>query len=154
MNKTIDVQTSRDVRKEAQQVFVRHTELLSSGRIPEWVDLFAEDGLLEFPYAPAGFPKSVRGKAALLAYMKNFPEHFQVRFHGIVFHETADPSLVIAEFASEGIARATGRPYNQTYISVVETKDGLITRYRDFWNPLVAMEALGSIGSMVDAFTH
>jgi ketosteroid isomerase-like protein len=85
--------------------------------------------------------------------MKNFPEHFRVEFVNLRFHETTDPSLVIAEFESRGVALATQRPYNQTYISVVETDNGKISRYVDFWNPLVAMTALGDDPSdMVSAF--
>ncbi|AEI44525.1 hypothetical protein KNP414_06001 [Paenibacillus mucilaginosus KNP414] len=57
----------------------------------------------------------------------------------------AGPELVKAI----GRYRETGNPYNQTYISVVETKDGLITRYRDFWNPLVAIESVGSVNDAV-----
>ncbi|NMO13505.1 nuclear transport factor 2 family protein [Pyxidicoccus fallax] len=135
---------TQQIRKQAQQTFSNHLEYLSSGRISEWVDLFAEDGVLEFPYGPEGFPKKVTGKGELYAYMKNFPRHFQVRFTGLRFHETTDPSLVVAEFSSEGKALETGRPYNQTYISLVETRDGKITRYVDFWNPLVAMKAMGA----------
>ncbi|WP_323395177.1 nuclear transport factor 2 family protein [Myxococcus guangdongensis] len=101
-----------------------------------------EDGVLEFPYGPEGFPQKVEGKEALHGYMKNFPEHFDVRFKDLRFHETVDPTRVVAEFASEGTARSTGRPYHQKYISVVETRDDRITRYVDFWNPRVAMKAM------------
>ncbi|MGF7032381.1 hypothetical protein J2T17_003304 [Paenibacillus mucilaginosus] len=31
----------------------------------------------------------------------------------------------------------------------METKDALITRYRDFWNPLVAIESVGSVNDAV-----
>lgn len=130
------------IRERAQETFRRHLEYLSSDRIPEWVELFTEDGVLEFPYGPEGFPQKVAGKQELFEYMKNFPRHFEVRFMRLKFHETTDPTLVVAEFASEGKAVSTGRPYNQTYISVVETKDGHISRYVDFWNPLVAMKAI------------
>ncbi|MEG3628071.1 nuclear transport factor 2 family protein [Streptomyces poriticola] len=131
------------VRAAAQQTFRDHLDHLSSGRIEEWVELFTEDGVLEFPYGPAGFPPSVTGKAELLAYMQNFPRHFDVEFTGPRFHETLDPALVVAEFSSVGTAISTGRPYHQRYISVVETRDGRISRYVDFWNPLVAAESLG-----------
>jgi ketosteroid isomerase-like protein len=141
------------VRATAQETFRSHLERLSAGRIPQWVDLFTEDGVLEFPYGPDGYPKRVAGKEELLAYMKNFPEHFKVEFTDLRFHETTDPTLVIAEFKSLGTALATGRPYHQTYISVVETVDGKISRYVDFWNPLVAIEALGGgAEDMVSAF--
>ena len=35
---------------------------------------------------------------------------------------------------------ATGRPYAQDYVIVLVVKDGLMTLYRDYWNPLVALE--------------
>ncbi len=64
---------------------------------------------------------------------------------------------MIAEFRSRGTAIATGKPYDQTYISIVHTRDGRITRYVDFWNPLVAIEALATDdqrGDMIKAFTN
>jgi uncharacterized protein len=88
-------------------------------------------------------PQRVAGRAALLEHMRRFPETFKVEFVGLVFHETVDPSLVIAEFRSTGTALPTGKPYEQTCISVVRTdEDGLITHYLDYWNPLVAIAAL------------
>ncbi|MEV5810013.1 nuclear transport factor 2 family protein [Streptomyces parvulus] len=140
------------IRAGARQAFKNHLEYLSSGRIPEWVDLFTEDGVLEFPYAPKGYPSRVAGKDELLEYMSNFPKHFRVEFTDLHFHETVDASLVIAEFKSDGVALATNKPYLQTYISVVETEDGKITRYVDFWNPLAAAEALGSTEDVLAAF--
>ncbi|MER5476809.1 nuclear transport factor 2 family protein [Streptomyces sp. NPDC002734] len=142
------------IQAGARQAFMDHLEYLSSGRIPEWTDLFTEDGILEFPYGPEGYPTKMQGKAALFDYMKVFPNTFDVRFTDLYFHETVDPSLVIAEFKSIGHAISTGRPYNQTYISVVETRDGKISRYVDFWNPLVGMDALGGgTESLVSAVT-
>ncbi|RSS82168.1 nuclear transport factor 2 family protein [Streptomyces sp. WAC06614] len=154
MSKTPSAPQNPDaVRAAAQQAFRNHLAYLSAGRITEWVDLFTEDGVLEFPYAPKGFPARTEGKEGLFAYMRNFPEHFRVEFVDLHFHETVDPSLVIAEFKSKGVALSTGRPYDQTYISVVETEEGRISRYVDFWNPLVGMEALGGDSTdMVSAF--
>jgi len=133
-----------EIRNKAEQAFKNHLTYLSSGRIPEWADLFTENGMLEFPYAPKGFPQKVEGKSNLLEYMKNFPEHFKVEFKNLYFHPTANANLVIAEFESDGIAIATNNPYRQKYISVVTTDDiGKIEKYVDFWNPLTAMESLG-----------
>ncbi|MFE3580919.1 nuclear transport factor 2 family protein [Streptomyces vinaceus] len=156
MSETASTPQATDViRAGAQQAFKNHLDHLSAGRIAQWVDLFTEDGVLEFPYAPKDFPASPSGKEGLFEYMKNFPEHFRVEFIDLHFHETVDPSLVIAEFKSKGVALSTGRPYNQTYISVVETRDGKISRYVDFWNPMVGMEALGdSTADMVTAFSN
>lgn len=135
--------TKEQIRNAAQQTFKNHLEFLSSGRIKEWVDLFKEDGILEFPYGPKDFPTSVSGKEELYEYMKNFPNHFEVKFDNLLFHATEEPTLIIAEFTSDGHALSTGKPYIQKYISVVTTDDeGKIIRYVDFWNPMVALEAI------------
>jgi ketosteroid isomerase-like protein len=147
-------QSTDSVRAAAQQTFRSHLDHLSAGRFAEWVDLFTEDGVLEFPYAPKGYPAQVAGKQDLLGHLKSFSENFRVKFTDLRFHETTDPSLVIAELKSEGIALGTGRPYNQTYISVVETENSKISRYVDFWNPQVAAEALGGgADDLVSAFS-
>ncbi|MEV7867314.1 nuclear transport factor 2 family protein [Streptomyces sp. NPDC088124] len=130
-------------RVAAQHAVAEHLRLTAAGRIDEWVALFAPDAVLEFPFAPAGVSRRVTGRDALVAHMSNFPETFDVDFVDLVFHETVDPSLVIAEFRSTGTALPTGKPYEQRCISVVRTDDNaLITHYLDYWNPLVAIEAL------------
>ncbi|QSQ17914.1 nuclear transport factor 2 family protein [Myxococcus landrumensis] len=130
-------------RAAAQHAVAEHLRLTAAGRTEEWVSLFAPDAVLEFPFAPAGVPARVTGRDALLAHMSNFPKTFDVQFVDLVFHDTVDPSLVIAEFRSMGTARTTGKPYEQKCISVVRTDaDARITHYLDYWNPLVAIEAL------------
>ncbi|UPZ26620.1 nuclear transport factor 2 family protein [Streptomyces sp. LRE541] len=130
-------------RAAAQHAVAEHLRLTAAGHTEEWVELFAPDAVLEFPYAPVGVPKQVAGRDALLAHMRGFPETFDVEFADLVFHDTVDPSLVIVEFRSKGTALPTGKPYEQTCISVVRTDDDArITHYLDYWNPLVAIEAL------------
>lgn len=138
-------------RAAAQHTVAEHLRLTAAGRVDEWVALFAPDAVLEFPFAPAGVPRRVAGRDALFEHMSHFPETFDVEFGDLVFHETVDPSLVIAEFHSTGNARPTGKPYEQTCISVVWTNDdALITHYLDYWNPLVAIEALTPDGAPSD----
>lgn len=136
-------QNDIDRRAAAQHAVAEHLRLTAAGRVDEWVTLFAPDAVLEFPFAPDGVERRVAGRDALVAHMRHFPETFDVDFGDLVFHETVDPSLVIAEFRSTGTARPTGKPYEQTRISVVRTDDDArITHYLDYWNPLVAIEAL------------
>jgi uncharacterized protein len=132
-----------DRRAAAQHAVSEHLRLTAAGRTDEWAALFVPDAVLEFPFAPTGVPRRVTGRDALVAHMSSFPENFDVEFVDLVFHETVDPSLVIAEFRSTGTALPTGKPYEQTCVSVVRTNDdALITHYLDYWNPLVAIEAL------------
>ncbi|MEQ3552411.1 nuclear transport factor 2 family protein [Pseudonocardia nematodicida] len=139
--------TGNDRRSAAQHAVTEHLRLTASGHTGEWVRLFAPDAVLEFPFAPDGVPRRLAGHDELAAYMSGFPEMFDVEFVDLVFHETVDPGLAVAEFRSTGTARQTGKPYEQTCISVVRTDDdGLITHYLDYWNPLVAIEALTPTG--------
>lgn len=136
----------------AQHAVHEHIRLVSSGRIDEWLDLFTPDGVLEFPYAPPGVPAAVHGREALREHMLHFPETFDVEFVDLVFVETTNPHVAVAEFRSVGTAVPTGKPYEQTCISVVHTdQDGLITRYVDYWNPLVAVEALTPVDAAAPA---
>jgi uncharacterized protein len=79
----------------------------------------------------------------LYEQMKTFPELLEVRFADVIFHDTVDPELVIAEFRADCTAVPTGRTFQQTYISVVHTRNGKFVHFKDFWNPLPVIEALG-----------
>jgi uncharacterized protein len=147
------VSSNDSIRAAAQQAFQDHLDLLAAGRSADWVNLFTEDAAVEFPYAPAGYPIEVVGKTNLLTHATRFAETFRVEFTEPQFHETVDPTVVIAEVKSTGVALQTGRPYNQTFICVVETAGGKMSRYVDYWNPQVVAEALGSNDDMVTAFT-
>src|SRR4029077_16005334 len=126
----------------AREIFARSLDFISTGKVQEWVGLFAEDGILEFPFPLPGFPDRVEGTTALNEYMKVFPEQLKVEFSEPVYYETADPGLLIAEFTSEGTALMTGKKFRQRYLSIVWINDGKIARYRDFWNPWVIIDAL------------
>lgn len=134
---------TQQLRERAQAVFATNLQLVEQARIREWVDLFAEDGTLEFPYCPPGIPWRFTGHHELYEHMRHFPEQLELSFSDLRFHETTDPELVIAEFVGRGRAVVTGRPVHQTFISVVRTSGGRITLFRDFWNPLVILAALG-----------
>jgi ketosteroid isomerase-like protein len=117
----------------AQHAVAEHLRLTAAGQTDEWVKLFAPDGV----------PRRVQGHEALVAHMRTFPQTFDVEFVDLVFHDTVDAHVAVAEFRSTGTAIPTGKPYRQECVSVVHTDDdGLITHYLDYWNPLIAVEAL------------
>ncbi|GAA3652933.1 nuclear transport factor 2 family protein [Flavivirga jejuensis] len=132
------------IKNRAEETFKNHLACLSQGKISDWSNLFAKNGVLEVPYAPKGFPKKVEGRTALYDYMKNFPEQFKVTYKNLNFHPTANPNLAIVEFDCEGVALSTKNAFIQKYISIVTTNDaGEIIKYVDYWNPIVIMESLG-----------
>lgn len=116
-------------------------QLLLEKNIPAWVDLWDDDGVLEFPFAPEGWPERLEGKTAVADYMRHYPDHVDVHdFPDVKIHQTTVPETVVVEMRGVGRLVETGRPFNMTYIAVVTVKDGRITSYRDYWNPLAVQQ--------------
>lgn len=122
---------------------------LLDGDVEPWLDMFTDDGAMAFPYAPEGMPKRIEGKAALANHLARFPHQFDFsRFSDPICHYSTDPEVMIAEFSCQATVMGTGRSYNQRYISVITIRDGKIANYKDYWNPLVALQALGGEDAM------
>ncbi|WP_395298172.1 nuclear transport factor 2 family protein [Kitasatospora hibisci] len=116
----------------------RHSlRLLLAKDIPGWVGLWAEHGVMEFPFAPPGRPRRLEGRAAVADYIRDYPDHIDLHdFPDLRIHETTDDGTIVVEMRGVGRVVATGAPFDMTYIAVVTVEDGRFTAYRDYWNPL------------------
>jgi uncharacterized protein len=131
-----------DDQKQIETRVLDALEALTRRDTSKWSELFADDGVQEFPFAPKGSPERIESKARIAEYLKDYPEKLNLHHIGQpVWHHDGDTA--IAEFAVKGTAVATGKPYNQRYISVIEHQGGKITRYVDYWNPQIVTDALG-----------
>ncbi|MFF8264675.1 nuclear transport factor 2 family protein [Streptomyces virginiae] len=125
----------------AAELYRHGLELLLEKDIPAWVELWDTSGVLEFPFAPEGWPPCLEGKAAVGEYMRHYPEHVDLHgFPEVKIHQTAAPETIVVEMRAVGRLVKTDTPYDMTYIAVVTVRDGLITSYRDYWNPLAASQ--------------
>ncbi|MFJ2020499.1 nuclear transport factor 2 family protein [Streptomyces nodosus] len=120
----------------------RHSlRLLLDKDIPAWVALWAEDGLMEVPFAPDGWPRRLEGKEAVAAYMRHYPAHIDLHdFPDLRIHQTTDPQTIVVEMRGVGRLVESDAPFDMTYIAVVTVQEGHITSYRDYWNPLAVQE--------------
>ncbi|HEY2486857.1 MAG TPA: nuclear transport factor 2 family protein [Candidatus Binataceae bacterium] len=131
---------SDELRAQTLKLLQSYHALIVERRFDEWIELWAEDGTCEFPYAPEGRPRVLQGKNAILAYMTGYPEWIAIdSIAEMRVHAMHDPELAVVEMAIKGRALTTGRPYNQRYVIVVEARNGKIWRYREYWNPLVTL---------------
>lgn len=79
---------------------------------------------MEFPYAPADYPQRLDGRAAITGYLRDYTDHVGLRaITARTVHQTLDPEVVVVEFAVDGTAVRTGRPYRLRYISVITVHD-------------------------------
>ena len=115
---------------------------LKRGDVRPWVEMFHDDGVMEFPYAPPGFPGRLDGKAAIAEYMRTYPEHLSIErvVRRAVYH---CDDVMVAEFACEATVVTNGNRFEMNYVGVVKTEGGKVKHYRDYWNPLVALQAVG-----------
>ncbi|MEU3065004.1 nuclear transport factor 2 family protein [Streptomyces subrutilus] len=118
-------------------VYRRGLRLLLDKDIAAWIDLWDDEGVFEFPFAPEGWPARLDGKAAVAAYMRGYPDHIDLHaFSSVRIHHTARPETIVVEMHGTGRLVRTGDPFAMTYIAVVTVRNGLILHYRDYWNPL------------------
>jgi hypothetical protein len=55
-----------------------------------------------------------------------------------------DPNKMVIELAINGHLLSNGATYNQRYVTFFEFEFGKIKHYREYWNPVVSIEAYGS----------
>ena len=67
----------------------------------------------------------------------------------VTVHHTERPGTIVVEFTAHGRTVRTGEPYRLDYITVITVQDGLITHYRDYWSPLAAASAAGTLPELL-----
>jgi ketosteroid isomerase-like protein len=108
-----------------------------------YFDTIADDALFEFRYDFPGYPKTVRGRANLMALYSGYGNNITLhRADGLVVHPSKDSRVVILEYEVHGTVLATGALYDNRFISVVTIENRKIIRWRDYMDSLAAWTAL------------
>lgn len=114
-----------------------------------FLDMFAEDGVMEFPYAYAGLPRRIEGREAMADHLAMLATLISIdRMGEPVITQTTDAGTVVLEFEGFGTGIETGGPYEQRYVSIIRTREGRIVHYKDYWNPLAVLVALRGAGEV------
>jgi ketosteroid isomerase-like protein len=129
-------------------VLARRRQLLLDGDTDGFTDLFTPDAVLEFCFhgSPGTTPVRIAGREAIREYSRQamaFPvliEDYEVTD----LHQTQDPAVVIAEMRTKVTLTETGRSLTATSIQVLRIQDGHIALFRDFADPRIFQELMGS----------
>ena len=124
-----------------------------------FAEMFAETGVMEFPFAPADGVRRLEGRPALIDYLTGLGTMIDiVGVSAPIVHRSVDADTFILEFTGVGRGVASGKTYEQTYISVIRVSGGRIVHYRDYWNPDVIAQVVGDAhavsGSQAGGETH
>jgi ketosteroid isomerase-like protein len=108
-----------------------------------YLELFALNGTVEFPFAPPGVPARMKGRdqirSALLPLWQRAWEAGwrSIGYGPIVVHESLNPEVVVAEFDLYGEVASTGETFQLAYVHIYRIRNGQIVSLRDYWNPQV-----------------
>ena len=140
---------ARSPREVAEQV-----RRMVAGEGVEFADLFAEDGVLVYPFSPPGQPAELHGREAIRAY---FADRGRARdlfvMEGVEAQilQTDDPEVVVTEITHHGWSRAADAPYRHTALGVIRVRCGQIVRYDDYMDPIALARLLGRTSELAAA---
>ena len=118
--------------------------------IDGWVDSFAIDGIMEWPFRLKGVPPRLEGRNAIRAALEPVWERAKKskrRISGherVVFHETTDPEVAIVEF--DMVGETVRGPFRQTMVYLLRVRGGRVLLLREFVDT-AALSELFRVGS-------
>jgi ketosteroid isomerase-like protein len=119
-------------------------------------DLYAEDVVIELPFARPGMPRRFEGRDAFRSFaagQASLPVHFD-GFRNVVIHDTADPEVIIAEYDLAGTVTTTNRQASASFVLVLRVRDGRIVHLREYQNVLGMAAALGQLPEALAGTEH
>jgi ketosteroid isomerase-like protein len=138
-----------------RDVFLRLVSGVAEGRFDELPDLYAEVTDVRHPIAT---PES-----APLTSRHALREHFTVppearasiperRVVDVIVHETADPEVIVAEFAYE-FPMPDGSVTKVPCVFVMRVRDGEIVESRDYIDPIRTVQARNGVDGLIAALS-
>jgi uncharacterized protein len=120
--------------------------LLMRRDLDAFEEIWTRDAVQAIPFPPEGFgafvTPSFEGRAAIMAhYRAAFANRRDHVFTIAAIHRLPDAETVIVEAAGRSLVGETGRIYENRYVCVFEITDGLISRLREYVDPLAFTRA-------------
>jgi len=110
-------------------------------RWDDLADLYAEDVTLELPFTLPGMPSVTKGREELRRRFRAAGGSRRITgAANVVVHETADPSVLVAEFDLHQEVRGTA--FVARYVMVLTVRNGQIAHSRDYTDTAAAAERL------------
>ena len=104
--------------------------------IDGWIECFAADGIMEWPFRLKGVPARLEGREAIRAAVAPVWERATkanrriLGHENVVFHQTTDPEIAIVEF--DIVCETVRGPFRQTVVYLLRVRSGRVLLLRDF----------------------
>jgi len=121
----------------------------------DMADCYADRVIIEMPFAAGLTPErlentreEIRQRFAAGAAARRYTAVRDARVH-----ETADPDVLVIEYAIDGTRVADGRQFTMRFVMVLTFRDGLIVHSRDYTDPVAGARALGRLPELAARLT-
>ncbi|HEX3790527.1 MAG TPA: nuclear transport factor 2 family protein [Pseudonocardiaceae bacterium] len=111
------------------EVFDRLLTAITAREFADIPALYAEDVVVEQPFATP--PMRIAGRESLRAHFSAVPP-ITMSAHDVMIHRTADPEVIVAEWAYDIVATGTDRTVSTRNVIVMRVRDGQIVESRDY----------------------
>jgi len=114
----------------------------------DFFDLLAEDVVFEYVVSVPGYPRRVQGRQNIIDLYSDYDSFMNVQSaDNLRVYRDPAASVVVLEYEVHGESVQAGRPYDNRFASIVTIKDGKVTRWRDYLDPVAVFNATGWPGS-------
>jgi ketosteroid isomerase-like protein len=110
----------------------------------DYFDLLADDVVFEYVISVPGYPRRVEGRQNIIDLYSDYDTFLAVRSADNL-HVYRDPvaSVVVLEYEVHGESVQTGNAYDNRFVSIITIRDGKVTQWRDYLDPVAVFTATG-----------
>lgn len=136
-----------------RETFLRLVNGVCDGPYEGLADLYSEQTYVTHPFHPLD-PPPLRSRGELHAHFTASPPAARTLNRkpiDIMIHDTADPEVIVAEFAYQGRVEETGEAFTVPCVFVMRIRGGLIIESRDYIDHIASARAWGELDSLLTA---
>ena len=120
-------------------------DLIATGDVDALAQYWHDDIVFEAPFSFTGKPSRTVGKQAVYDRLSTSYGLVSMAFHMTEIYELSDPDRFLVEYDSDGHMLGSGERYQNSYITLVEVREGLISRFREFYDSQRCAAAFGPL---------
>ncbi len=110
----------------------------------DYFDMLADDVVFEYVISVPGYPGRVEGRQSIIDLYSDYDSYMTVqRADNLRVHRDPAASVAVLEYEVHGESAQTGRPYNNRFVSIITVKEGKVTWWRDYLDPVAVFESSG-----------
>jgi ketosteroid isomerase-like protein len=136
----------------AREVIERFLEASVDPDPDKYPDLWADEFVIEMPFAPAWFPRRTESTNAELRerFKNGMTDRRYDSVEAVTIHETTNPEVVVVEYEIHGTRLSDNASFVLPYINVYTVRDGRIVSSKDHTDPIAASRAVGMLPALIE----